>query len=148
MQRKLSGYGQRHPSSAVIVFYAAKPRLTSSRLPTRLGTPETQRYVNAWATVRRASSNSTKIVGARIRAEKGTIIAATAPIHHTVTRHVRSEKQKIVNSMEIMPPLLFDKDKVLGAGSRLMDERARAKSIADAAQLSTRFSNGRSGSFL
>ena len=45
-------------------------------------------------------------------------------------------------------PLLFDKDKVLGAGSRLMDERARAKSIADATQLSTRFSNGRSGSFL
>ena len=103
MQRKLSGYGQRHPSSAVIVSYAAKPRLTSSRLPTRLSTPETQRYVNAWATVRRASSNSTKIVGARIRAEKGTTITATAPTHRVVTRHVRSEKQKIVNSMEIMP---------------------------------------------
>ena len=70
---------------------------------TRLGTPETQRYVNAWATVRRASSSSTKIVGARIRAEKGTTITATAPTHRVVTRHVRSEKQKIVNSMEIMP---------------------------------------------
>ena len=103
MQWKLSSYGQRHPSSAVTASYAAKLWLTSSRLPTRLSTPETQRSVNAWATVRKASSSSTKIAGARIREEKGTIITATALAHRVVTRHARSEKQKIVNSMVIMP---------------------------------------------
>lgn len=45
-------------------------------------------------------------------------------------------------------PLRFDKDKVLGAGSRLMDERARARTIADAAELGSRFATGKSGSFL
>lgn len=103
MQWKLSSYGQRHPSSAVTASYTAKLWLTSSRLPTRLSTPETQRSVNAWATVRKASSSSTKIAGARIREEKGTIITATALAHRVVTRHARSEKQKIVNSMVIMP---------------------------------------------
>mgnify|MGYP001759598973 FL=1 len=43
---------------------------------------------------------------------------------------------------------LFDKDKVLGKGSRLMDERARSRSIADATQLSSRFATGSSGAFL
>ena len=42
----------------------------------------------------------------------------------------------------------FDKDKVLGAGSRLMDERARARTVADAAELTSRFASGTKGAFL
>lgn len=74
--------------------------------------------------------------------------------HHSRSRSPRRRKTRAEREEEDRQlygdhaPLLFDKDKVLGAGSRLMDERARAKSIADASQLSTRFSNGQSGSFL
>ncbi|WFD30737.1 hypothetical protein MSPP1_001761 [Malassezia sp. CBS 17886] len=48
---------------------------------------------------------------------------------------------------EHLPPF-FDKDKVLGAGSRLIDERGRSKALADASDLSGRFASGTSGSFL
>lgn len=74
--------------------------------------------------------------------------------HHSRSRSPRRRKTRAEREEEDRQlyggyaPLLFDKDKVLGAGSRLMDDRARAKSIADASQLSTRFSNGQSGSFL
>lgn len=62
------------------------------------------------------------------------------------TRAEREEEDRQVHGD--YAPAFFDKDKVLVAGSRLMDDRARARSVADAAQLSNRFASGRSGSFL
>lgn len=62
------------------------------------------------------------------------------------TRAQREEEDRLQHGEYAAP--LFDKDKVLGKGSRLMDERARSRSIADAAQLSSRFATGSSGAFL
>ncbi|KAI3623008.1 hypothetical protein CBS14141_004341 [Malassezia furfur] len=61
-------------------------------------------------------------------------------------RKTRAERE--AEDLAHPPTPLFDKDKVLGAGARMMDERARARTVADAAELGARFANGARGAFL
>ncbi|WFC96949.1 hypothetical protein MBRA1_003615 [Malassezia brasiliensis] len=61
-------------------------------------------------------------------------------------RKTRAERE--AEDLAHAPAPLFDKDKVLGAGARTMDERARARTLADAAELGARFANGARGAFL
>lgn len=79
--------------------------------------------------------------------------------HHHHHRHARSDTrsqspprktraQREAEDLERATTPYFDKDKVLGAGSRLMDERARARTVADAAELTSRFASGTKGAFL
>lgn len=46
------------------------------------------------------------------------------------------------------PPAIWDRDRDMGMGGRLMDDKARSKLVKDAKDLGSRFGRSSSGGFL
>ena len=62
---------------------------------------------------------------------------------------LHSEKEKGKKSkQDDEPPIIWDHDRDMATGGRLMDEKQRSKLISDARSLGDRFGTGKAGGYL